>query len=364
MMIGGIDMQPGRAPFPRNQWYVAALGSEITRVPLHRRLFGDPVVLYRQQDGTPVALFDRCPHRGMRFSNGGKLIGDNLQCNYHGIQFQPSGRACLIPSGGAASASLSVRRYPLQEVSGWVWAWAGDIERADPTLIPDHRELGLTDPSMFAYFGARLDAASNYLLSFENLVDATHITFLHHGLIDSGNVAAHPYEVDMSGVRVRVTRVFQRDVLPEMLVRSMHLSGGPVNRTLDLISYAPNVCVVRQHYVESEQPHLPAREMRLVFAITPAGPRSCYQFVAVAQSFENHHPALFDDLRRLLMEDVVALDDIQSLLDSLEPEHAPEVSVRSDEGGIRTRRIIARQIAAERAGTSVAGTRAGVQAIE
>jgi phenylpropionate dioxygenase-like ring-hydroxylating dioxygenase large terminal subunit len=348
MIIDGIDMQPGRAPFPRNQWYVAAFGSEVTRKPLHRMLFGDPVVLYRQEDGTAVALFDRCPHRGMRFSNGGELVGDNIQCNYHGIQFRPNGRACLVPSGGPAAAALSVRRYPLIEVSGWIWAWAGDSELADPSLLPDHRELGLTDPSLLAYFGVRLEGASNYLLSLENLVDATHITFLHHGLIDGGNVASHPFNCEASGVRVRMTRVFEHEVLPDMLVRSMHLSGGPVNRTLDLISYAPNTCVVKQHYIECDRPDLPQRDLRLVFGITPAGPKSCYQFVGVAQSFENRHPALFDDLRRLLMEDVVALDDIQKLFDLLEPDRVPEVSVRSDEGAIRTRRIIARQIASER----------------
>jgi vanillate O-demethylase monooxygenase subunit len=347
MVIDGIDMQPGQAPFPRNQWYVAAFGTEVTREPLHRMLFGDPVVLYRLEDGTPTALFDRCPHRGMRLSNGGTLIGDNLQCNYHGIQFGANGRACLIPSGGVPTSALSVRRYPLVEISGWIWAWAGDPEMADPALIPDHSELGLTDPNLFAYFGAKLDASSNYLFSFENLVDATHITFLHHGMIDSGNAAAQPYTVEADGVRVLMRRVFERDMLPPMLVRAMHLSGGPVNRTLDLISYAPNVCIVRQHYVECDLPDTLPREMRLVFAITPAGPTSCYQFVGVAQSYENHHPGLFDDLRHLLMEDVVALDDIQRLFDDLAPDRVPEISVRSDEGAIRTRRIIAQQIAAE-----------------
>lgn len=348
MRIDGIDMLPGQADYPRNQWYVAAFGDEVGRTPLHRMLFGDPVVLYRQEDGSPVALFDRCPHRGMRLSNGGTLIGDDLQCNYHGIRFAPTGRACLIPSGGALTSALSVHRYPLREISGWIWAWAGDPDRADAALIPDHAELGLTDPRMHAYFGARLDAASNYLYSFENLVDATHISFLHHGLIDSGNVAAHPYTVEQDGNRVRMRRIFRNEMLPPMLVRAMQLSGGPVDRTLDLVSYAPNVCVVRQEYTEIGRPDLPIREMRLIFGITPAGPRSAYQFVAVAQSYENHHPGLFDDLRHLLMEDVVALDDVQKMFDLLAPDRVPEISVKSDEGAIRTRRLIARQIADER----------------
>jgi phenylpropionate dioxygenase-like ring-hydroxylating dioxygenase large terminal subunit len=30
----------------------------------------------------------------------GKLIGDNLQCGYHGIEFDHDGRSIKVPSGG------------------------------------------------------------------------------------------------------------------------------------------------------------------------------------------------------------------------------------------------------------------------
>lgn len=354
MIINGVDMLPGRAEYPRSQWYVAGFSSEITEKPLHRMLFGDPVVLFRTKDGTPAALFDRCPHRGMRLSNGGEVIEDTIQCHYHGIRFGTDGRACEIPSGGVPVSALSVRRYPLVELGGWVWIWAGEAAFADPALIPDHAELGLTAEGFFSYYGVKLDAASNYLYSFENLVDATHITFLHHGLIDTGNVAGHPYKVTSDGVRVSITRVFENERQPPMLRAASGLKGERVNRTLELVSYAPNVSVVRTHFIDLDYPDAPPRENRLVFGITPAGPTSSYQFVAVAQTYENHHPGLMDDLRRLLMEDVVALDDIQRMFDMLTPNRVPEVSVRSDEGAIRSRRIIAAQIARERAASAQA----------
>jgi hypothetical protein len=91
------------------------------------------------------------------------------------------------------------------------------------------------------------------------------------------------------------------------------------------MAYAPSVCVVSNTYVECVKPELPPRENRLVFGITPAGPKSVYQFVAVAQTFPSHHPALFDDLRHLLMEDIIVLNDIQSLFDTLAPDRVPEV---------------------------------------
>src|SRR4051794_24977040 len=49
--------------FVRNRWYVAAWGQEIDKGLLQRWLLDEPVLLYRTQDGTPVALGDRCPHR-------------------------------------------------------------------------------------------------------------------------------------------------------------------------------------------------------------------------------------------------------------------------------------------------------------
>lgn len=66
-------------PLLRNAWYGAALADEVTRQPLARRLLGVPVMLYRQLDGTPVALEDRCAHRSFPLSRG-SIDGDTVVC--------------------------------------------------------------------------------------------------------------------------------------------------------------------------------------------------------------------------------------------------------------------------------------------
>ena len=43
----------------RNAWYVAAWSREVGRQLLARRILDEPVLLYRKNDGTPVALLDR-----------------------------------------------------------------------------------------------------------------------------------------------------------------------------------------------------------------------------------------------------------------------------------------------------------------
>jgi hypothetical protein len=52
------------------------------------------VVLFRKEDGTPVALEDRCVHRHLPLSMG-RLVGDTLQCHYHGLRYDGTG-ACVL----------------------------------------------------------------------------------------------------------------------------------------------------------------------------------------------------------------------------------------------------------------------------
>lgn len=56
--------QQANNPYLMNTWYIAALPSEVDATELFARTLLDiPVLFYRKQDGTPVAVHDRCPHR-------------------------------------------------------------------------------------------------------------------------------------------------------------------------------------------------------------------------------------------------------------------------------------------------------------
>lgn len=90
----------------RNAWYVAAWDHEIGRDMLRRILLNEPVLLYRRQDGKAVALEDRCCHRQAPLSMG-KLVGDIVECPYHGLQFDPGGACVEIPSQDRIPPSAS-----------------------------------------------------------------------------------------------------------------------------------------------------------------------------------------------------------------------------------------------------------------
>jgi len=126
--------------FLNNYWYCAALPHEVGTKPLRRVICNEPVVLYRDIQGNPVALEDRCSHRQAPLSTG-DVRGNNIQCVYHGFVFDDAGKCVHIPHQGNIPSRAHIRAYPAEEKWGFVWIWRGDAKKADALKIShlDHR---------------------------------------------------------------------------------------------------------------------------------------------------------------------------------------------------------------------------------
>ena len=94
----------------RNAWYVAGWSSEIDEEPRRVTILDEHIVMYRQSDNSIAALEDRCPHRQLPLSKGIR-VGDDLQCGYHGMTFDCSGRCVRIPGQDNIPATAYVERY-------------------------------------------------------------------------------------------------------------------------------------------------------------------------------------------------------------------------------------------------------------
>ena len=99
-----------------------------------RSILGDRVVLFRGTAGMAAALEDRCCHRAAPLSRG-KVVGDALQCGYHGLKFDAAGHCTEVPVQPAIPAGARVRSYPVREKWNVVWIWMGDPARADEAKI-------------------------------------------------------------------------------------------------------------------------------------------------------------------------------------------------------------------------------------
>ncbi len=339
-------MIAGTAPYPRNQWYVAASVGELEGGPLQRWLLDTPVVLYRGASGEARALLDRCPHRGLPLSQG-RIVGDTLQCRYHGMRFDGAGRCVDLPSGGPVSDRLCVTPYPLVQRWQWLWIWMGDPELTDPAAIPDIGPFGFGREDWCDEVGPLLPVAANYLLPFENLLDASHISFLHHGLIDSGDVAAQPFTTELHGDWMRVSRFIENETVSPLTQATFAMASGTANRTITADAHAPNLCGIRVDITGTDNGGEGTRTNQLMVGITPVSRGCCMQFTAIAQNFPFANPNREADVRSLLMEDVEAMESIQALIDKIDPAQCQEVSVNADAPAMRMRRRIIDMLAAE-----------------
>jgi len=189
--------------FLRNAWYVAAWGTEIGRQTLLRRtLLNEPVVFYRQEDGTPVALADKCAHRHAPLSKG-KLVGDRIQCPYHGLEYDASGACVRVPGQMVAPPDCRLRSYPAVERHQWIWLWMGDPALADPDDIEDFHWMD--DPGWRAK-GELMHLKGNYKLLIENLMELSHLSYVHANTLGTGAVAEAEMKYDRGERDVTLTR--------------------------------------------------------------------------------------------------------------------------------------------------------------
>ncbi len=345
----------GEIPPPENAWYVVAFSDEIGEQPFARRILDKRLVLYRTENGDPVMLDDYCAHRAMALSQGKRTGGDRIQCPYHGIEYGPDGVCALVPSQQVAPRQMRVRSYPLAERWQWVWAWMGDPALADESLIPDHAEFGLApDDGFWKLQRFVMNIGGNFQLLHENLLDVSHITFLHEGSFDSGAIAQTPAKTEVDGNFIRISRKITETMTGNYARIFEFPDGMTVERELESRTWVPSLNVVSNYFrpVDSGDEKVMIRHSP--FAITPETDGSCHYFVATSSNYSRpptaeelpaRNQAVFD----VFLTDKAAIEAIQQAYEEL-GTRAPDTSVRADEAAVRFRRILATQVAAERQG--------------
>lgn len=190
--------------FPRNAWYVAGRSEDFGRDLRAVRLFGDEIVFYRRGDGSPVALEDACPHRKLPLSKG-TLQGDTVVCGYHGLTFDGAGGCVAAPTQeGAIPKRARVHSYPLAERYGFVWIWPGDPAKADTGAILEIPNYD--NPTWGQTRRGALDIACNYLWITDNLLDPSHVAWVHLTSFAGAGTDNVPLQITEGADRVIVWR--------------------------------------------------------------------------------------------------------------------------------------------------------------
>jgi len=327
--------------FARDQWYVAAYGTEVGRTFLARTVLGEPIVFYRTVDGRVVALADRCVHRRYPLSES-RLDGDDIVCGYHGFTYDSSGTCISVPGQARIPRTARVAAYPVAEVDSFVWVWIGDPAAADEKTIP--RAPHMADPEYVTVSGMEpIDC--DYGLLVDNLLDLSHETYLHGGYIGTPEVAETPIttEADEDAGIVRVARHMMDAACPPFYAKSTGIDGR-ITRLQDIEYFAPCLYLLHSRITPAGQ-EAPLFRTEITYAITPSTQGSVYDFWAVSRNFARDDDEVTEFLRdfnhQVVMQDVVALNILQKAL-AAEPEGYQELSIGIDAGGLAARRILAR----------------------
>lgn len=189
-------------PALRHCWHPVARVEELADDgPIAVRLLGEDWCIVRL-DGHLAAFPDRCPHRLAPLSIG-TIVGDTLQCAYHGYRFDADGDCVEIPALGA-TATIPARAgcgsaAGVVEHLGLIW-----LAPDDPIVpLPEVHEH--TDPAFVHCPLPVLDWNASAAQMADNFLDLGHLAFLHlDTFAEAADRVVGEYDVERDGLRFSV----------------------------------------------------------------------------------------------------------------------------------------------------------------
>lgn len=172
-------------PVYPNGWFKVADSREVpvgTVKSVH--FWGKDLVVFRGQDGRVGVLDAYCTHLGAHLGIGGRVVGNCLECPFHGWQFDASGKCQRIPytdASGADAATIPnaahTHAYTVDETHNTIMLWF-DAEGRQPEwrLI----DAWPTIPADWTYEGKAVHHIGCHISEVpENGADVAHLNILH-----------------------------------------------------------------------------------------------------------------------------------------------------------------------------------------
>jgi len=336
--------------FLRNAWYIAAWADEVTDTPVARRICDEPLVLFRDGSGMAAALADRCCHRSAPLSMG-TVVAEGIQCGYHGLVIDGAGHCVRVPGQARIPAEARVRCYPLVEKDQFLWVWMGDPAQADPAAILDFPYHN--DHARWPNKHAMYPIKGNYMLMVDNLMDLTHLGYLHAKTV-GGNPSQHvdaEMKTERTPTGLKFTRWMKNSVPPPSYVRAAGFTGR-VDRLQAFEFIAP--CSILQWTGATDAgsgtpPDDFPLKFRLFHGLTPETETSCLYFWSSANGYRQTEPdateQLYREIAPTFLEDKEMVEAQQARLSEFGETGLTDIA--TDANRMQMRRFVDRLIAAE-----------------
>jgi vanillate O-demethylase monooxygenase subunit len=338
----------------KNAWYVAAWADELGAAPLGRRICDEPVVLFRDAGGRAAALADYCCHRGAPLSCG-TVVEAGLQCGYHGMIYAADGACANIPGQVHIPGKARVRSYPLVEKDALLWIYMGDPAGADPAAIVDYPYHN--DVANWPHKHTMYEIAGSAMLMVDNLMDLTHLAYVHTTTI-GGNAKAHVeaiMDTRPNDNGLTFTRWMLDTAPPPTYRKGAPQLADRVDRWQEFAFVAPAAVL---QYTGATDANTGAYDrgvreggfqLRIFHGLTPATDTTSYYFWSGSNGYRQTEPQatidLFNELEVAFKEDVYIVGQQQARLSELGEDAL--INIVADGARVHMRRVVEKMHAKE-----------------
>ena len=310
-----------------------------------RTIINVPIVLFRHMDGSVAALEDRCCHRAAALHLG-KVEGNGLRCMYHGMKFDGDGRCVDIPGQTTIPKAARVISFPVVELDNWIWVWMGDPELANPDMIP--RGISPRDPNWNMITGS-LTFKCDYRLIMDNLLDFSHVTYVHRKTFGGSNAYAETLpDITISDRSIHIERWVYNEPTP---VFTWDAFGGPdvrIDMHYDYTLHLPCTFLMRfRHFTAGNVTDGPSNGQLVLDTwtsqgVTPVSEDKAQYYFSWGASSETDSPGiaplLESGVKAAFREDRETIE-AQHINIQRDPERA-FVATGHDQAAMRMRRIL------------------------
>ena len=333
---------PSVPSFLRNCWYAAAWAEEVGTELFGRTICEEKIVLFRKEAGDIAALSGVCPHRFAPLERGQLLDGDRLQCPYHGLEFGADG-ACVANPHGALPRRVRLSTFPAVERYSLIWIWFGEAELADPALIPDFSCL--TDPRYRTIRG-KLNTNAHFELITDNLLDLSHVAYVHRGGLGSDAVKDGQHEVSQEGMTIHSNR-WCPDGAPSPVWGALFGNyTANVDHWLNMRWDAPSIMLLDVGIAPAGRDRSEGITVPGTHILTPETETSTHYFWAASRDFALDDDELDVSLRAAIEhafvnEDKPMIEEVQRNMKGRSFDELRPPILSFDTGAIRARRVLA-----------------------
>ena len=256
-----------------------------------------------------------------------------------------------MPSSAKCPRDLGVARYRVVERGPLVWIWMGNPDEADESRLVEQEWLSEAN---WAKSSGYFELQSNYISMHENLLDLTHLSFLHANTFGTPDYAKAAFKSEINDGYFALYRDVVPTTLPPLWAKPTGLEGCTTAARIVKSEFkSPAFHQVNVSFYDNKLPEAQRAVSRIKTAhiLTPQTHSSCHYFIVHGRDFgledDSITQFMHENLFEAFNEDVEGMAALEQVWQTTSPDDMYEISVGADGPSVAMRRYIKQRADAE-----------------